>query len=290
MACGLALGGALSGFLGPRLIELGGWQALFTFAGGAMALLLLPLFTLPESLRFLVARNAHPQRIGRLVERLDASFRHSDEHRYVIREETTHKLSVAQLFSEGRARATVLLWAVFFLNLGLLYLLASWLPTLLAMHELSMAHSLRGSAMFQTGGIVGAIVLAIAMRRWGAFRVLAASYLVTVGALLLLSSGEASLTLLFALVLITGSGIVGGQTALNALAATMYPTTARSTGVGWALGVGRFGAILAPLLGGALLAAGLSPTRVFAAAIVPTLVCAGVVALLGREAAIARRG
>jgi AAHS family 4-hydroxybenzoate transporter-like MFS transporter len=289
MACGLALGGALAGFLAPRLIELDGWRALFTFGGGAMALLLLPLLALPESLRFLVARKAHPQRIGRLVERLDTAFRHSDEHRYVIAEEHAEKLSVMQLFGDGRSRATILLWIAFFLNLGLLYLLASWLPTLLKLHALSIDHSLRGSAMFQTGGILGAIVLALAMRRWGAFRVLAVSYLVTVGALLLLASGQASLSLLFALVLITGSGIVGGQTALNALAATMYPTTARSTGVGWALGIGRFGAILAPLLGGALLAAGFSPTRVFASAIVPTLVCAVVVVLLGRDAASARR-
>ncbi|HSD74445.1 MAG TPA: MFS transporter [Steroidobacteraceae bacterium] len=290
MACGLALGGALAGFLAPHLIQLGGWRALFTFGGAVMALLSLPLLALPESLRFLVARNAHPQRIGRLVERLDHSFRHSDDHRYVIAEEKAQKLSVAQLFSEGRSRATVLLWLAFFLNLGLLHLLASWLPTLLKLRELSMGHSLRGSAMFQTGGIVGAIVLAIAMRRWGVFRVLAVSYLVTVGALSLLASAASPMPVLFALVLITGSGIVGGQTALNALAATMYPTAARSTGVGWALGVGRFGAILAPLLGGALLAAGFTPTGIFAAAIVPTLVCAGVVALLGRDAAHARGG
>jgi AAHS family 4-hydroxybenzoate transporter-like MFS transporter len=85
-------------------------------------------------------------------------------------------------------------------------------------------------------------------------------------------------------VLVTGGGIVGGQAALNALAATMYPTTARSTGVGWALGMGRMGAILAPLLGAALLGAGFSPTEIFATAILPTLVCAGVVALLGRDA------
>jgi len=64
----------------------------------------------------------------------------------------------------------------------------------------------------------------------------------------------------------------------------MYPTTARATGIGWALGIGRFGAILAPLVGGAMLAAGLAPERVFALAIGPTLVCAGVVALLGIDA------
>ncbi|MCI0436336.1 MAG: hypothetical protein L0271_22245, partial [Gemmatimonadetes bacterium] len=220
------------------------------------------LFALPESLRFLVARGRDPRCIGRLLERVDDSFRHTEEHRYAIAEHESRALSVVQLFTHGRMRATVLLWITFFINLGLLHLLASWLPTLLRLRELPMADSLRGSAMFQVGGVLGAFVLAAAMRRWGVFRVLGVSYLVTVGALSLLAARVSPVPLLFALVLITGSGIVGGQTALNALAATMYPTTARSTGIGWALGVGRFGAILAPLLGGAVLAAGLSPEGV----------------------------
>jgi AAHS family 4-hydroxybenzoate transporter-like MFS transporter len=289
MACGLALGGALSGLLAPHLIELGGWRMMFTFGGAVMAVLCLPLFALPESLRFLVARGRDTRHIGRLVEQLDGSFRHADKHRYRIDEgESQHRLSVAQLFNSGRAQATVLLWIVFFINLGLLHLLASWLPTLLRLRELSMAQSLRGSAMFQLGGIVGTLALAIAMRRWSPPRVLATSYLVTVVALALLAGGTAPPALLFALVLVTGWGIVGGQAALNALAATMYPTTARSTGVGWALGMGRIGAILAPLLGATLLAAGFSPTAIFATAIVPTLICAVVVALLGGHGATSR--
>jgi AAHS family 4-hydroxybenzoate transporter-like MFS transporter len=244
---------------------------------------------LPESLRFLVARNRDPRRIGRVVEQLDRSFRHAAEYRYILAEEDSRRLSVAQLFSDGRARATVLLWIVFFINLGLLHLLANWLPTLLKLRELSMSLSLRGAAMFQLGGIAGALLLAVAMRHWSPFRVLVASYLATVGALLLLAAGATPLPLLFALVLVTGSGIVGGQAALNGLAATMYPTTARSTGVGWALGMGRMGAILAPLLGAVLLGAGFEPAQIFATAVVPTLVCAGAVALLGRDAAASRQ-
>ena len=285
MASGLALGAALCGFVAPYLLDLGGWRMMFTFGGVVMALLCLPLFALPESLRFLVARGRDPRRIGRLVEQLDRSFRHATENRYLIAEhESQGRLSVAQLFSDGRSRATVLLWIVFFINLGLLHLLASWLPTLLKLRELSMGQSLRGAAMFQLGGIGGALLLAVAMRQWSPFRVLVVSYLATVGALLLLAGGTAPVPLLFALVLVIGSGIVGGQAALNALAATMYPTTARSTGVGWALGIGRLGAILAPLFGAALLAVGFSAAEVFATAIVPTLLCAGVVALLGRDA------
>ena len=283
MACGIALGAALSGGLAPFLIEFGGWRAVFAWGGAIMIVLWFPLLALPESPRFLVARGRDPRLIGRLVERLDSSFRHEDGFTYTIAEPESTSLSVAQLFMRGRARSTLLLWMVFFLNLGLLHLLANWLPTLLN-QRLPLQQALHGSAMFQIGGILGALVFALAMKRWGVFRVLAVSYLLTAGALALMGGHVTEVAWLFVLVLLTGSGIVGGQTALNALGATMYPTTARATGIGWALGIGRFGAILAPLVGGAMLAAGLAPERVFALAIGPTLVCAGVVALLGIDA------
>ena len=115
-------------------------------------------------------------------------------------------------------------------------------------------------------------------------RLLLLAFTTTLFALTLLGTYVTQVAVLFGLVLLTGSGIVGGQTALNALGATMYPTTARSTGVGWALGIGRFGAILAPLLGGALLTAGIAAERVFALAIAPTLFCAAVIVLLGIDA------
>jgi AAHS family 4-hydroxybenzoate transporter-like MFS transporter len=283
MACGIALGGALAGGLAPYLISLGGWRFVFAFGGGVMLILWLPLLALPESPRFLIARGRDPRLIGRLVERLAPGFHHESGCTYSIAEPKSSSLTVTQLFTDGRARATLLLWIVFFLNLGLLHLLANWLPTLLSLH-LPLQQALHGSAMFQIGGIVGAIAFALAMKRWDVFRVLAVSYVLTAVVLALLGASVTEVAWLFALVLLTGGGIVGGQTALNALGATMYPTTARSTGVGWALGIGRFGAILAPLLGGALLAAGITAEKVFALAIAPTLVCAAVVALLGIDA------
>jgi AAHS family 4-hydroxybenzoate transporter-like MFS transporter len=283
MACGIALGAALSGGLAPYLIGLGGWQAMFAFGGAIMLVLWLPLLALPESPRFLIARARDPRLIGQLVERIDRRFRHEQGFTYTIAEPESKSLSVTQLFTDGRARATLLLWTVFFVNLGLLHLLANWLPTLLSL-RLPLQQALHGSAMFQVGGIVGAIAFALAMKRWGMFRVLAVSYVATAAALTLLGTDIAAVAGLFALVLATGSGIVGGQTALNALGATMYPTTARSTGVGWALGIGRFGAILAPLVGGALLASGIAAEMVFVLAIAPTLVCAAVIVLLGIDA------
>ena len=283
MACGISLGAGLASALAPALIDFGGWRAVFAVGGTIMIVLWFPLLALPESPGFLVARGRDPRAIGRVVERLDPGFRHQDGYAYGIAEPGSSALSVTLLFTRGQVRATLLLWAIFFLNLGLVFLMANWLPTLLN-QRLPLREALHGTAMFQLGGIVGALLFALAIKRWGVFGVLTASYLVTALALTMLGTSVQEVAWLFALVFVIGTGFVGGQSVLNALAATMYPTAARSTGIGWAMGIGRFGGIVAPLIGGALLIAGFSPERVFAFGIAPTLVCAGVVFLLGVDA------
>jgi AAHS family 4-hydroxybenzoate transporter-like MFS transporter len=292
MACGISLGAAISGFAAPALIELGGWRAMFATGGALAALAWLPLLALPESLPFLVARHRDPNTIGKLLERLDHTYHHSEGQTYIMRERPAGKLSVGELLTPRLAPATVLLWLVFFLNLGLLYLLSSWLPTLLKESGLPLAVALRIAAMFQIGGVLGGFALAWLMQRWGPFTVLSASYALTALALAMLGARVPEPALTTLLIVIMGNGVVGGQVALNVLSATLYPTTARATGVGWALGMGRFGGIIAPLAAGQLMAAGIATGHLFWLAIVPALICAGGVALLrtavGRSQATAR--
>jgi AAHS family 4-hydroxybenzoate transporter-like MFS transporter len=280
MACGISLGAAISSFAAPAVIEFGGWRAVFVTGGALATLAWLPLFALPESLRFLVARRRDPNTIGKLLERLDGSHRHSEGQTYIMRERPAGKLSVGELLTPQLAPATLLLWLVFFLNLGLLYLLSSWLPTLLKESGLPLPVALRVSGMFQIGGVVGGFALAWLMQRWGPFIVLTVSYALTAVALAILGSGVPGPALTSLLMVVMGNGVVGGQVALNVLSATLYPTTARATGVGWALGMGRFGGIIAPLAVGQLMAAGIAIGRVFWLAMVPALICAAGVALL----------
>jgi MFS transporter, AAHS family, 4-hydroxybenzoate transporter len=281
LACGISLGSATSGLVAPSILELGGWRALFV-AGGCIALLAwLPLFALPESLRFLAARGRNPERIGRLLERLNSSHRYESGNVYTLPETSSGgRLSVSYLLTPRLAPATLLLWLVFFLNLGLLYLMSTWLSTLLHEGGLPLPQALRIAAMFQIGGVVGGFGLAWLMQRWGPYLVLAVSYTLTAGALAFLGTHITNTALLIVLILITGNGINGGQVALNAVSATLYPTAARATGVGWALGVGRFGAIVGPFAAGTLMAAGIKLGHLFWLAIIPTLVCAVAVTLL----------
>ena len=281
LACGISLGSATSGLIAPPILEFGGWRALFV-VGGCIALLAwLPLFAMPESLRFLAARGRDPEKIGRLLERLNSTHRYQPGNLYTLPEQTAaRKLSVGHLLTPRLLPATLLLWLVFFLNLGLLYLMSTWLSTLLNEGGLPLSQALRIAAMFQIGGVVGGFGLAWLMQRWGPFLVLAVSYTLTAGALAVLGTHVTQPALLVVLILITGNGINGGQVALNAVSATLYPTAARATGVGWALGVGRFGAIVGPLTAGTLMAAGINLGHLFWLAIIPTLVCAVAVILL----------
>jgi MFS transporter, AAHS family, 4-hydroxybenzoate transporter len=280
LACGISLGSAMSGLVAPPLLDLGGWRALFV-TGGVVALLAwLPLFALPESLRFLAARGRSPEKIGRLLERLNGNYKYEPGHVYTLPGKTSGKLSVSYLLTPRLAPATLLLWLVFFLNLGLLYLMSTWLSTLLNEDGLPLAQALRTAAMFQIGGVVGGFGLAWLMQRWGPYIVLSVSYTLTAGALAMLGTHVSNPVLLVIFILVTGNGINGGQVALNAVSATLYPTAARATGVGWALGVGRFGAILGPFAAGSLMAAGIKLGHLFWLAIIPTLICAIAVTLL----------
>jgi AAHS family 4-hydroxybenzoate transporter-like MFS transporter len=281
LACGISLGSATSGLVAPPILESGGWRALFV-TGGCIALLAwVPLFALPESLRFLAARGRDPERVGRLLERLNSSHRYAQGNVYTLPEKISGgRLSVSYLLTPRLAPATLLLWLVFFLNLGLLYLMSTWLSTLLHEGGLPLPQALRIAAMFQIGGVVGGFGLAWLMQRWGPYLVLAVSYTLTAGALAFLGTHITNPALLIVLILITGNGINGGQVALNAVSATLYPTAARATGVGWALGVGRFGAIVGPFAAGTLMAAGIKLGHLFWLAIIPTLVCAVAVTLL----------
>lgn len=281
LACGISLGSATSGLIAPPILELGGWRALFVVGGCVALLAWLPLFAMPESLRFLAARGGDPERIGRLLEKLNSTHHYQPGNIYTLPEQTSaRKLSVGHLLTPRLAPATLLLWLVFFLNLGLLYLMSTWLSTLLNEGGLPLPQALRIAAMFQIGGVVGGFGLAWLMQRWGPFLVLAVSYTLTAGALAVLGTHVTQPALLVVLILITGNGINGGQVALNAVSATLYPTAARATGVGWALGVGRFGAIVGPLTAGTLMAAGINLGHLFWLAIIPTLVCAVAVILL----------
>ena len=283
MFFGFSFGAAVAGFATAALIQTFGWPAVF-YSGAALPILFAPLLAaaLPESLRVLTLRGTQGERIARLLQRIDPAWRFAADSRFIVHEEKAPGLPVAHLFRERRAVSTTLLWTMFFMNLLCLFFLSTWLPTVINSKGLSLETAAIATALLQVGGCIGTLCFGPLVDRFGAFAVLSVTY-VGAAAFIALIGVSGSLALLIMLTTFgAGFCIVGGQNAMNALASTLYPTAIRSTGVGWALGIGRIGTMAGSSLGGMLLASALPVPTVFSLAAVPALVTAAATAALGR--------
>jgi AAHS family 4-hydroxybenzoate transporter-like MFS transporter len=156
------------------------------------------------------------------------------------------------LFSSVPVGTTLLLWSVYFSNLLIIYFLTSWLPAVLNSAGVPLERAIQATAALYVGGIGGAIVLGRLIDCYSPGPILSMAYAGAAALLTLIGYGG-GMALLFTLILLTGFCIIGAQFSLNALATTLYPTAARSTGVGWALGIGRIGSLVGPVLGGVFL-------------------------------------
>jgi len=274
MFAGFSFGSAFAGWVAASVIRQFGWQSVFLVGGTipiVVAILLIAF--LPESIRFLVLKGGHNKKVSEYLERIVPGTTIPDE---IIVGEDEHssssKFSVRQLFAEGRAAVTLMLWTMFFMNLLNLWFLNNWLPTIMSDLGIQVETASLVTSLFQIGGLLGAVVLAGTLGRRLSFGVLALTYFAAAIFILLIGEAGASIPLLVMAVFASGVGVIGGQTVSNALTADFYPTAIRSTGIGWALGIGRIGSILGPILGGFLLSYGGSARRVFWFAAVPALI------------------
>jgi AAHS family 4-hydroxybenzoate transporter-like MFS transporter len=234
---------------------------------------------LPESVRFLLLRNAADPAISSIVSRLGAGPG-AARGRFAIAEEGHEGFTVPQLFSHGRGLATLLLWVVFFMNLLNLYFLSNWLPTLLHEMGISISTAAYTSALFQVGGTVAPFLLGWLIDRYGFHAVLFGIYLLAAIVIGSLGSVGPDIGLLMLAVFAAGFCVVGAQSGSNALAASLYPTSVRSTGVGWALGIGRIGSIIGPVIGGIMLAQHWDKSKLFLSGSIPALCAMAAVAAM----------
>jgi AAHS family 4-hydroxybenzoate transporter-like MFS transporter len=277
---GFMVGAVLGGFLSAWLIPTHGWRAVFRVGGIVPLLLLLPMWVwLPESLQFLALRDRGAD-VGRWLRRVDPSAPAGPDVRYGVREERRAGVPLLHLFHEGRSTATSLLWVVNFANVLNAYFVSSWLPTVLRDAGRSTSAAVLVATAVQAGGAIGTVVLGLVLQRAGFVPVLTACFGGAAICLVALGSPGLPLGLLAGVAFLAGWGIFGGQPGVNALAATIYPTDLRSTGIGAGLAVGRFGAVLGPLVAGELLRRQGSSEALFQLAAVPALVsAAGVLAM-----------
>lgn len=280
MICGFSLGAAVGGFVAAALIPSFGWESVFV-AGGVIPLLIgaVAFFLLPDSIRFLLVRGGESARAREYLTRLAPNV--AIPRQLSPGDDDTHAggvFVVRALFTEGRAAVTVCVWVVYFMNLLNLYFLTSWLPTIISDAGVPVGTAILLTTLFQVGGVAGALVLGRVLDRHFSFWVLAACYLWAAASVWLIGKVGTSVPVLAATIACAGLGIIGGQNASHALTAEAYPTRIRSTGVGWALGIGRIGSIVGPILGGQLLVRGVEIRQVFWAAAVPALIASAAAA------------
>jgi AAHS family 4-hydroxybenzoate transporter-like MFS transporter len=182
--------------------------------------------------------------------------------------------SVKHLFTEGRTAGTLLLWVPYFMNLLIIYFVISWLPAILRQASMPISAGVMAISLFSLGGIAGSLLQGVTMRRFGNRPVLVAEFGVSVLLIGSLAVLPASFALIMVVAVLLGIFVQGAQAGLNALVAAFYPTAIRSTGVGWALGVGRIGSVVGPILGGVMLSLHWDLQQIFMAGTLPAL-CAG---------------
>jgi AAHS family benzoate transporter-like MFS transporter len=249
MFSGYAVGGMLSALMGINLIPAFGWQSVFYV--GIIPLLLLPVayIKLPESMAFLIkkGRNEEAKTIAQKIKQTNA-----ENIDFTIQTTKTNSVGFTELFKKGMAWNTLMFWIIFFMNLLANYGLNTWLPELMKKAGYGLGSNLTFLFVLNFGAIFGAIGGGLLGDKFDLKKVIAIFFTIAALSLALLSI-KFDTVVLYLIIGITGATIVGTQILAYSYVAQRYPATYRSTGIGWASGIGRLGAIIGPILGGMLL-------------------------------------
>lgn len=271
MFVGITLGGSVPGFVAYAVVPHHGWRVLFLI-GGVVPLVVasgLARF-LPESAKFLALRGGRQRELLATLRRLRPELALPEDAQFIA-DPAPPRSGVGQLFAGGLAWVTPLLWVCFATALMSNYFLNSFLPLILRDSGMPAGQAALAATLYHVGGTVGGVLMSILLDRFG-FVVIALLFAVAAPAIAALGLAPTTFAALAPLATLAGLAVLGAQFGNNAAAGLLYPTAARSRGVGWALGVGRFGAIVGPMIGGVLLGMKLPLSHLFLAAAGPMVV------------------
>lgn len=276
MFSGYAVGGMLAAVVGKGLIESYGWQSVFLAAGLPVLLIPVILKSLPESMPYLI-KTQQVARLRAIAARLDPGFRPQPDDAFELpQQDRDASAPIGKLFQDGRGFSTVMFWVAFFMCLFMVYALSSWLTKLMAGAGYTLGSALTFVLVLNFGGMFGAIGGGWLADRFHIKYVLVGMYLLAAASITLLGYPVPT-PVLFVLVGLAGASTIGTQIVTYAYVGQYYPMAVRSTGIGWASGVGRSGAILAPIVIGSLVAMALPLEKNFLAIALPAVVAAAAV-------------
>lgn len=268
MFSGYSLGGVLAALLGKGMLEAYGWQSVFFAA--ALPILLIPLVlkTLPESIPYMLKRGRYDD-LKRIASRIEPSYKPQERDVIAVpQEDRPDNAPIYHVFHEGRGFSTVMFWVACFMCLFMVYALSSWLTKLMASAGYSLGSALNFVLALNFGAVIGAVGGGWLADRFRIKHVLMGMYALAAVSITMLGF-KMSTELLFVFVALAGASTIGTQIVASAYAGQFYPMAVRSTGVGLMLGVGRAGAILAPIVIGVLVGMALPLEQNFFAIAIP---------------------
>lgn len=261
LAIGFVLGGypvgaTLTGLLAAELIPAYGWTSMF-LVGSLLSTLVFPLVFLlmPESLEFLL----HKQPPGALKEanRILAKLKYDliealpdNKQNSSLKGDGSVVGNIKSLMTSEMRDSTVKLWVSFFLAFFTLYFLLSWIPKIAEDSGLTQAQGAYSGAIFNFGSFFGIVTLGYISSMFGLRRIIFIFMTLSSIVMIIFGNIDLSVMLYMLLLFVLGFFVQGGFVGLYSVAARIYPMEIRTTGVGWGIGLGRFGAVISPALGG----------------------------------------
>jgi len=274
---GYPIGAILTGFVATWLIPDYGWRPLFVLAG-VISLAMLPLvyLYLPESVDFLLARRPSGtlQRVNSILRRMG----HPPMEDLPPQETKQRSVigGVGALLQDGRLGSTLLLWLAFFMSFAALYFLFSWVVKLANDSGLPIEYAMYAGIAMNMGAFCGSVSLGYFSDKAGLKKTIFLYFMGAVCMIIPYGFLKADVPVILTMIFILMLFVQGAFAGLYVVAARLYPTEIRTTGVGWAIGAGRFGAVFGPAAAGFMLGAGLSISWTFALFAIP-LALAGIV-------------
>ena len=260
---GYPLGAMMTSVVAGLIMPTYGWRAMFWFGGGiTLALGVVVWALLPESLKYLFVRRPANglKRVNKVLVKLkkDALDELPVPAKDLARNRRGFAGNIRSLLATEIRRTTLTLWASFFLCFIALYFLFSWIPRLMEQTGYSVESGRQAFFLFNLGAVIGIFLLGALSTRWRLSNLVFAFLLSSAVGMAVFATVPNQLTLLMVVIFLVGALLQGGFVGLYAVAGKVYPTEVRSTGIGWAIGLGRLGAVVGPAAAGFLIAAGMS--------------------------------
>ncbi|THB83359.1 MFS transporter [Pantoea allii] len=271
--CGFTFGAASGGFAASWLLPHYNWHSVLLL-GGILPLLMLPFLIrgLPESVRFLISRGAPAERIHAILDRMMPGKTRPDCAFHAPETTVPAGSAIGTVLSRRYLFGSTMLWGGYFMGLFMVYLIGSWLPSLVNTLGMSVTEAAIITAMYQAGGTLGSLFAGWMMDRFNANLALAAIY--GCGGLFIVALGfsPAEVGMMSTIAFCSGFCFNGANTGMNALSASYYPTHARATGSSWMHGVGRIGAILSAFVGAEMMSLSWSFSFIFLLLAIPAVI------------------